>query len=688
MDLKRLDRFEPPAIVAGAALRLALLLVAAPLTYSEWFIPFLTHVLHAGTLDPWTSFLNAGGRLQAFPYGPLYLLAFGPFVALGEAVGGGRGAALGLSAAVLVMDVGLLLALRGLVDRARRPVVTFAYWLSPVVIYVCYWHGQLDVFPVLILISSLLLLKNQKFAASGFALGAAVAAKLSMAVGAPFIWIYVTSARRMRSIAPRLIGSSIASMLLLAPFVLSPGFRHMVLETPEKNKAFTLAVSYGDNLQLYILPLVFAGLIFAAWRIRRFNFDVLFNLIGVAFAVLFLLTPASPGWALWLMPFLVIHLSRSSAGGWVLGMVFSFLFVAFNLTASTGAWVGGADLTQPMDLSLLTGEPRIRNLLLTIYLAAGGTIIFQMLREGVLQNPFYVATRAPLMLGVAGDSGAGKDTLAIALADLFGQPSVAVVSGDDYHIWDRHKPMWRALTHLNPKANNLRRFNEDALALGRGRPIRAPHYDHQVGRMTKPRTVRPTDVVIAAGLHALHTPSLNSAYDLKIFLAMDEDLRHFLKIQRDVNERGHSLEAVSAAIAARQADSNRYIRPQSQIADLILSLAWLDGRGLEPRSGMGAKIRLALSVEVSVTQDLSNLVRVLTGICGLGVVQDMTLSGQQRIVIEGDPTAADIAAAARALVPHMFDFLSLTPRWLDGQRGIMQLVVLDQIDQRLISKKG
>ena len=688
MDLERLSRFEPLGLALGSALRLALIALAIPWTFTHWFTPFLAHSWTAGGLDPWTSFLAHGGPPEAFPYGPLYLLVFGPLTVAGSAVAGARGAAVGLGLTVLLLDIALLATLRELAGRSRRALATFAYWLSPVVLYVGYWHGQLDVFPVLILTTSLLLLSRQRFASAGLALGAAVAAKLSMAVGAPFMWIYVTTARRLRPMAGRLIGASLAGMATLAPFALSPGFRRMVLETPERNKAFAVAVPYGDDLRLYVLPLVFVGLIFAVWRIRRFNFDVLFNLTGVAFFVLFLLTPASPGWALWLMPFLVIHLTRSSSGIWVLAAGFSALFVLFNLTASTGPLIGGADLTQPIDLGLLLGEPRLRNMLLTVYVAAGGTIAFQMLREGVLRHPFYAASRAPLLLGLAGDSGAGKDTLAHALADLFGAASTAIVSGDDYHIWDRHKPMWRALTHLNPKANNLRRFNEDALSLGKGRPIRAPHYDHNVGRMTKPRIMPPTDVVIAAGLHALHTPALNAAHDLKVFLAMDDALRRFFKIRRDVHQRGHSLEAVAASMAAREADSDRYIRPQIDVADLVLSLHCLDPRLLAAPASFAGEPPLGLSIEVSVAQDLSNLARALTGIGGLGVVQANSRPGWQRLIVEGDPTADDIAAVAKALVPDMLDFLSLTPRWASGLTGVMQLVILDQIDQRLTSKRA
>jgi uridine kinase len=606
---------------------------------------------------------------------------------IGGLLDGARGAALGLGMTVLMLDLALLATLRAFAPPAQRGLITLGYWLSPIVLYIGYWHGQLDVFPVLALSVALFFLKDRRFTAAGLGLGLSIAAKLSMAVALPFMWIYVMTARRLRPMAWRLVRGTIAGLATLAPFALSPGFRQMVLGTPESQKVFAVAVPYDVRLLLYVLPLVFAALVFWAWRIRRFNFEVLFNLTGVAFLVLFLLTPASPGWALWLTPFLVVHLARSSRGAWILAVGFSTLFVLFNLSVSTGATLPWLDLSAPWQLSLRV-HPRADNLLLTIYVASGGALTFQMLREGVLRNPFYLATRAPLMIGIAGDSGAGKDTLALALQDLFGARSTAIVSGDDYHIWDRAKPMWRALTHLNPKANNLRRFNEDALSLGKGRPIRSPHYDHRVGRMTKPRLVQPTDVVIAAGLHALHTPGLNAAYDLKVFLGMDEPLRQFFKIRRDVHQRGHSLETVSAAIAARAADSARYILPQAAVADLQLSLSAQSPSELASPTPEARDPGLRLTIEASATQDLTNLARALMAVGGLSVVQDALAGGRPRLIVDGDPSFLDVAAAAGALAPQMFDFLSLEPKWSGGLTGVMQLAVLDQVDQRLAAKRA
>ncbi len=61
--------------------------------------------------------------------------------------------------------------------------------------------------------------------------------------------------------------------------------------------------------------------------------------------------------------------------------------------------------------------------------------------------------------------------------------------------------------------------------------------------------------------------------DIKIFLDMDEDLRRYLKIQRDVHLRGHSIEEVIAVLESRTEDAERFIKPPEQHADVVFRIS-------------------------------------------------------------------------------------------------------------------
>ena len=150
---------------------------------------------------------------------------------------------------------------------------------------------------------------------------------------------------------------------------------------------------------------------------------------------------------------------------------------------------------------------------------------------------FFRFNQKPIIIGIAGDSGSGKDTLSDSLESLIGSHSAVKLSGDDYHRWDRQGPMWQVMTHINPMANDLHSFSNDLISLRDGKEINQRHYDHETGKMTKPRLIKSNQFILVSGLHTFSLPITRDACNLKIFLDIDEDLRRFFKIRRDVHER-------------------------------------------------------------------------------------------------------------------------------------------------------
>lgn len=662
----------------GLAVRLGLMLFATPWTHAHWFAPFLESIAQNPSADPWTAFLARGGDPMSFPYGPVYILAYGPLTWLGHALSGADGAAFGLRFSVLAFDIALMLVMRRL--SQDRDLAATLYWLSPIAIYVNYWHGQLDVLPTLILMLALVILHARRFFVAGAAFAASVAAKFSMVLAAPFVAIYLIGGGRFAGMRWRAAATLALGALICAPILLSPGFRDMVLGTPEVERLYKLAIPVQDGIRLFALPVALLAFFYVCWRVRRFNFNMLVSAIGAAFLCLILLTPPAPGWTMWVLPFLTLHMVRFRGAAMLIGAVFSVLFLVFHITVSTGATLAtGEDWTLALGLGLLGGE-RLHSILYSLYFMAGFALLAQMFWRGIFTDPYYLATRRPLVIGIAGDSGTGKDTLADAVEAMFDVGASSKIAGDDYHHWDRNKPMWRALTHLNPRANDLEQFDADVLALAAGRPVRARHYDHAVGTMTKPRDRPSREIVIAHALHALHNPGVCAAYDLKIFLDMDESLRRDLKVKRDVTKRGHAPEVVLESIERRAMDGGRYIRPQRDAADVVLSLTRAPHAAIDGECG-GA---LRLKVLFRHGADADALTRVLIAACGLDVSPSAAGDG---VLICGEPTARDVAAAARALAPDFRAFLALDPRWRAGMTGVMQLIVLRELT-RVVRKRA
>lgn len=190
------------------------------------------------------------------------------------------------------------------------------------------------------------------------------------------------------------------------------------------------------------------------------------------------------------------------------------------------------------------------------------------------------------LIGFAGDSGAGKSTYVRALTSLLGPDRVTVIGLDDYHTLDRAQRKAVGITPLNPRCNDLGLVIDHSWQMKRGEPIIKPIYDHTTGEITGPETVTPREFVILEGLHPLYLEMQRAALDLNVYFDTDLELKLRWKINRDVADRGHTVEQVKREIEQRQPDIRAFIEPQKKFADLIVTLA--------PREGSDQDIKVIL----------------------------------------------------------------------------------------------
>lgn len=180
-------------------------------------------------------------------------------------------------------------------------------------------------------------------------------------------------------------------------------------------------------------------------------------------------------------------------------------------------------------------------------------------------------THRPIILGIVGDSAAGKTTLTRGIAQVLGAENVTVICTDDYHRYDRQQRAKVGLTALHPDCNHLDIMQQHLTLLRTGQPILKPIYNHHTGAFDPPEYINPGKFVIIEGLLGYSTRGCRDCYDVKVYLAPPEPLRHQWKIKRDTMKRGYSEEQVKAELEKREPDSEQYIRPQRQWADVIVS---------------------------------------------------------------------------------------------------------------------
>jgi phosphoribulokinase len=177
----------------------------------------------------------------------------------------------------------------------------------------------------------------------------------------------------------------------------------------------------------------------------------------------------------------------------------------------------------------------------------------------------------PIMLGIVGDSGAGKTTLTRGLVRVLGEEQIVHISADHYHRYDRRQRAERGITPLHPDCNYLDILEQHLAHLRAGEAILKPVYRHSDGTLGEAEYITPARFTIVEGLLGFHTEAMCGAYDVRVYLDEPEELRRRWKVQRDCSRRGYTTGEVLEELDRREADAEAYIRPQRTRADLIIS---------------------------------------------------------------------------------------------------------------------
>ncbi len=210
----------------------------------------------------------------------------------------------------------------------------------------------------------------------------------------------------------------------------------------------------------------------------------------------------------------------------------------------------------------------------------------------------------PIILGIVGDSGAGKTTLTRGIGQILGEENITVIGTDDYHRYDRSQRAEIGITALHPDCNYLDIMQQHLVLLRTGQSILKPIYNHHTGTFDPPVYIKPNKFLIVEGLLGYSTPALCDCYDVKVYLAPAESLRTGWKIKRDTLKRGYSEAQVLAELQKRESDSEQFIRPQRTWADLVVSFDPPANESEETTAHLG--VRLVLRPTIS-HPDLSQI---------------------------------------------------------------------------------
>lgn len=659
------------------------------------FIPFVKCFL--GGENPYQYYYD-NGLLPSFPYPPVMLMI--------ECIGGVLVAVCGtlpvfwqnlfFKLPLLIMDLlGLYYLMR--ISRSRRKYILVLYFLSPILLYATYMHGQLDIIPTVFLVGAIYyltqvgvseretMLNEWKFV---IFLTLSLASKLHIAVVLPLFFLYLYKKKGHRKAVVMTGLPVLFTALIVTPFWGS-GFVNMVLFNKEQSVIDNVYIDYG-NAHLLLCVLVLLFIYFQAFHINQMNRDLLISMTGLLFSVFLAFVPAMPAWYIWIVPFFMLYLAGLSVNRGKMVMVYGIFnllyllyYICLHVTGFTDLSILGRDLN-----GLKYANESVKNVVFTLMVGVFLILVLSMYLYGVNSNAYYRRRNRPFTIGIAGDSGAGKSRLLAMLGELFSEESILNIEGDGDHKWERGDHNWEEITHLNPRANYLYRQAEDLRVLRGNNSVKRSDYDHSTGTFTSKRKVMPKPYIVMCGLHSLYLPQMRQVLDLKVYLDTDDSLRCYWKMNRDQGSRGHAAEDIRAQIEKRRKDAEKYIHPQKQYADLVIRYFAIglpqDLNTME--DGYKTDLGVEFIMDVSINAEPMLALMQEQGVKGILSYDNDLL--HQRILFAGGDLHVNgnvWERIAHAAIPQIEDLTGGHVVWEDGTNGMVQvmlLVVISEIMKR------
>ncbi|WP_152977196.1 uridine kinase [Lactobacillus ingluviei] len=182
--------------------------------------------------------------------------------------------------------------------------------------------------------------------------------------------------------------------------------------------------------------------------------------------------------------------------------------------------------------------------------------------------------KRPIVIGVTGGSGSGKTTVSKAIYENLRGQSIQIINQDTYYNDQADMTMEerKAVNYDHPLAFDTALLIEQLDALRHNQAVEMPVYDYK--EYTRSQTtvhVEPQDVIILEGILILDDERLRDLMDIKVYVDADDDIRILRRIQRDMQERGRSLESIiSQYLKTVKPMYHQFIEPTKRYADIIV----------------------------------------------------------------------------------------------------------------------
>lgn len=184
------------------------------------------------------------------------------------------------------------------------------------------------------------------------------------------------------------------------------------------------------------------------------------------------------------------------------------------------------------------------------------------------------ADNRPIVIGVAGGTGSGKTTVAHSILEKVGWNRIAFIQHDSYYYDASNLPLAQRarLNFDHPDSLETPLLVEHLKLLRAGRPVRIPIYDFRSHTRTdETRLIQPEPVILVEGILIFAERDLRDLFDVKIFVDADSDIRFIRRLERDIKERGRSLDSVvEQYLTTVRPMHMEFVEPSKRYAHVII----------------------------------------------------------------------------------------------------------------------
>lgn len=180
----------------------------------------------------------------------------------------------------------------------------------------------------------------------------------------------------------------------------------------------------------------------------------------------------------------------------------------------------------------------------------------------------------PVLIAVAGGSGSGKTTVSHAILERVGRDRITYLQHDAYYRDRGSLPLAERarINYDHPDSLETDLLVEHLKQMRACRTVEVPQYDFaQHIRKAETRRIEPHSIILVEGILIFVDRALREMFDIKIFVDTDSDVRFIRRLQRDIAERGRTMDSVVNQYTETVRPMHlEFVEPSKRYADLII----------------------------------------------------------------------------------------------------------------------